>query len=87
MILKLNNITIIKGDKMRSRQNLTIRMIDIDEDTTIDDIKQILELRYNKILRLNTSSTIQILKEEKVRDPYHRLIRKRNRKINKILKD
>ena len=87
MIIKLNNITIIKGDKMRSRQNLTIRMIDIDETTTIDDIKQILELRYNKILRLNTSSTIQILKEEKVRDPYHRLIRKRNRKINKILKD
>ena len=86
MIIKLNNITIIKGDKMRSRQNLTIRMIDIDETTTIDDIKQILELRYNKILRLNTSSTIQILKEEKVRDPYHRLIRKRNKKINKILK-
>jgi hypothetical protein len=87
MILKLNNITIIKGDKMRSRQNLTIRIIDIDEDTTINDIKQILEIRYNKILRLNASSTIQILKEEKVRDPYHRLIRKRNRKINKILKD
>jgi hypothetical protein len=86
MIIKLNNITIIKGDKMRSRQNLTIRMIDIDETTTIDDIKQILELRYNKILRLNTSSAIQILKEEKVRDPYHRLIRKRNKKINKILK-
>ena len=62
--IKLKNVSVKNGDRFRPNQNYTMvfwKKDGIDEDSTIDDIRDLIISKYSNIVALNKSSIISIL--------------------------
>ena len=61
--VKLKNVSVKQGDRFRNNQNYTMvfsKKDGIDENSTIDDIKDLIESEYSGLVSLNKFSQIEI---------------------------
>lgn len=62
--VKLKNVAVKNGDKFRNNQNYTMtfwKKDGIDENSTVDDIRNLIISKYSNRVLLNKSSQIEIV--------------------------
>ena len=62
--IKLKNVSVKSGDKFRNNQNYTMtfwKKDGIDENSTVDDIRDLIISKYSNRVLLNKSSQIEIV--------------------------
>ena len=62
--IKLKNVSVKSGDRFRNNQNYTMtfwKKDGIDENSTVDDIRDLIVFKYSNIVLLNKSSQIEII--------------------------
>lgn len=61
--IKLKNVSVKNGDRFRNNQNYTMifrKKDGIDENSTVDDIRDLIISKYSNMVVLNKSSQIEI---------------------------
>ena len=64
VVIKLKNISLKRGNKFRNNQNYSMtfwKKDGIDENSTVDDIKDLIISKYSNRIILNKSSQIEII--------------------------
>ena len=62
--IKLKNVSVKSGDKFRNNQNYTMtfwKKDGIDENSTVDDIRDLIISKYSNRVLLNKTSQIEIV--------------------------
>ena len=62
--IKLKNVSVKSGDRFRNNQNYTMtfwKKDGIDENSTVDDIRDLIISKYSNRVLLNKSSQIEIV--------------------------
>jgi hypothetical protein len=64
VVIKLKNISAKSGDRFRNNQNYTMtfwKKDGIDENSTVDDIRDLIISKYSNMVLLNKSSQVEIV--------------------------
>ena len=64
VLVKLKNVSVKSGDRFRNNQNYTMtfwKKDGIDENSTVDDIRDLIISKYFNRVLLNKSSQIEIV--------------------------